>query len=126
MSERKSWRRIRRCPVQPCHKVSSDGDLRGRGGPLRPQLDEDGRRSVKLHGERVAVATVVLETFDRPRPYGREACHGPLGLVSDAVTNLRWGTHRENMNDKRRHEMRKMEGGTYPSPPRTESEADVQ
>lgn len=106
--------------------MSSLGRLRGPGGPLDGWRDEHGRRRVELHGETVSVATVVLEAFDRVRPYGLEACHWPVGTVSDEVTNLRWGTHRENMNDKKRKEIHKSEVGTYQSGSRTESEAGQQ
>jgi hypothetical protein len=105
--------------------VSSLGSIRGLGGPLEPVRDEYGRRHVELHGVRVAVATVVLEAFDRIRPYSMEACHGWLGTVSDAVTNLRWDTHAANMGDRRKGR-KETEAETYQLGPRPVSEAGQQ
>lgn len=49
---------------------------------------------------RVYVHVLVLEAFVGPRPDGMEACHGPNGKDDNSVSNLRWGTHRENIQDK--------------------------
>src|SRR5262249_33726715 len=111
--------------VRSVDRTLSDGRAAG-GVMLEPTRDEDGRRHVDLNGERVAVATLVLEAFGRLRPYGLEACHGELGTDSDAVVNLRWDTHLENMRDKRRAEEQKTEGETYQSAVTTVSQGDVQ
>jgi hypothetical protein len=131
---RERWRKVRRAPG---YKVSSEGRVRSVGRTLadgrpaggvllEPVPDEHGRMHVELRGERVAVATLVLEAFDRPRPYGLEACHGELGTDSDALVNLRWDTHLENMRDKRRKAKPETERETYQSVVGTPVTGDVQ
>jgi NUMOD4 motif-containing protein len=110
MAER--WRKVRRADG---YKVSSEGrarsvdrtlaDGRQAGGVmLTPTLNQDGYPQVTINGETVLVMHLVLEAFDRPRPYGMEACHAPeaAGRQDSRLAVLRWGTHRENERDKKR------------------------
>lgn len=46
------------------------------------------------------VHAVVLEAFVGPRPPGHEALHGDHNRKHNALSNLRWGTKRENEDDK--------------------------
>lgn len=47
---------------------------------------------------------VILETFVGPRPPGMLALHDPDPNYNNCrLSNLRWGTHQENMDDNRRH-----------------------
>ena len=121
---------MRRCPCHPCHKVSSLARLNGRGGPLTPFPDDDGYLRVTLHGEQVLLSHVVLEAFEGPRPYGCEALHHPVlsqGRDDCRAVVLRWGTHRENEQDKRKTAGRaELEGGTRPYSPETLRQSDVQ
>jgi NUMOD4 motif len=119
MRERESWRKVRRADG---YKVSSLGRVRSPGGLLTPYPDRDGYLRIKIRGEQVQVSHLVLEAFCGPRPYGTEACHGPNGVRDNRVSELRWDTRRENGKDKKRHEMRETEGGTYPSWPATLSQ----
>lgn len=48
------------------------------------------------------IAPIVLSVFGCPRPIGMECCHGVNGQFDDSISNLRWGTHKENMKDKYR------------------------
>jgi hypothetical protein len=58
------------------------------------QFEIGGRNHTRL------VHTLVLETFVGPRPSpDHEACHGPLGNVSNALSNLRWDTKEANLRD---------------------------
>ena len=134
MAERERWRKVRRAPgykvsslgrVRSVDRTLSDGRAAG-GVPLERYRDRDGYWCVKIAGETVRVCDLVLEAFDRPRPYGQEACHGDLGQDYDYVTNLRWGTHAENIRDKKRKANSKSEGETYPCLVRTVSEAGQQ
>lgn len=49
------------------------------------------------------VHALVLEAFAGPRPKGRVARHFPdRDVLNCAITNLRWGTHKENAEDRDR------------------------
>ena len=52
---------------------------------------------------RAFVHALVLETFVGPRPRGAVACHINGNPRDNRVENLRWGSHQDNTNDKRRH-----------------------
>ena len=71
----------------------------------------DSRQTVSIHWGGVQrtrlVHHLVLEAFVSPRPDGLEACHGDGDARNNAVSNLRWGTHKSNEADKLRH-------GTHP------------
>jgi hypothetical protein len=50
------------------------------------------------------IHTLVLEAFAGEKPDGMEACHDPdHNPRNNSLSNLRWGTHSENMDDARRH-----------------------
>ena len=49
------------------------------------------------------VAHLVLESFDCARPAGMECCHCDGNSLNNKIDNLRWGTPRENTNDKYKH-----------------------
>jgi hypothetical protein len=48
----------------------------------------------------------MLETFVGPRPEGMECCHNDGNTSNNSIENLRWGTPKENSEDRKRH-------GTY-------------
>jgi len=139
VTDRERWRRV---PGWPAYKVSSRGRVKsvprrlanGRehgGGELTQTPDPDGYLYVTLHdgprSRRVHVAVLVLEAFDRPKPEGMEACHGRDGhQVNWWPSNLRWGTHRENEQDKRRTEVRNRREVSRPSLAVSAITADVQ
>ena len=116
MPERERWRRV---PGWPAYKVSSRGRVKsvprrlanGRdhgGGELTQTPDKDGYLTVLLcdgpRTRRVGVAVLVLEAFDKLRPEGMEACHGPQGHQVNHLSELRWDTRLGNERDKRRTE----------------------
>jgi hypothetical protein len=49
------------------------------------------------------VHQLVLEVFVGPRPKGLECRHLDGDSTNNAPTNLKWGTHKENMEDMVRH-----------------------
>jgi HNH endonuclease len=53
---------------------------------------------------------VVLDAFIGLRPFGMEALHKNGDSLDNRLTNLRWGTHSDNMQDSVRH-------GTKSKPP---------
>ena len=128
MAERERWRTV---PGWRAYRVSSRGRVKsvprmlasGRehgGTELTQTPDRDGYLYVTLRdgarSRRVHVAVLVLEAFDRAKPEGMEACHGRLGHQCNWwPSNLRWGTHRENEQDKRRTEVRNRREVSRPS-----------
>lgn len=76
--------------------------------------NEDGYLFVALRGDdgkehRPFVHSVILLAFVGPAPPSHEACHFPdRNPSNNSLSNLRWGTRRENMEDARKH-------GTLPS-----------
>ena len=48
------------------------------------------------------VHVLVLEAFVSPRPIGMVSRHGPLGKDCNHVSNLSWGTQKQNIADKER------------------------
>mgnify|MGYP000973833453 CR=1 FL=1 len=116
MSEPEQWRPIlgyggfyevsSRGQVRSLDRANSRGNrLRGSavarskrpGGYLQVALHREGRRG------RAFVHRLVLEAFSGPCPSGMEACHIDGDPANNALSNLRWGTHSENMFDKVRH-----------------------
>lgn len=81
--------------------------MRCRGKILKQHLDDSGRFQLGLtrdgHGQTRRVHGLVLEAFVGPRPDGMEACHSDGNCRNNHVSNLRWGTHAENMEDRVRH-----------------------
>jgi hypothetical protein len=113
--QRERWRRIRGWPG---YRVSDRGRVRsvprtladGRehpGGLLAQAPDKDGYLTVHLRdGERectVPVHVLVAGTF--PCWEGLEVRH-LNGKTDNRWTSLRWGTHRENEQDKRKEQDR--------------------
>lgn len=77
-----------------------------RGGRmLKPYINRSGYPQVVLCRGRPTqvrrmVHHLVLEAYDRPRPPGLEALHGPGGKTDARLVNLRWGTRSENIHDR--------------------------
>lgn len=67
------------------------------GGYLVVELSRDGR------ARPMRVSRLVLASFVGPCPSGMEACHNDGDSTCNALENLRWDTHGENLRDKKRH-----------------------
>lgn len=50
-----------------------------------------------------SVHRLVLETFIGPCPHGMEGCHNDGDGTNNKLDNLRWDTHKSNMQDAIRH-----------------------
>jgi len=92
------------------YEVSNDGQvraLRKGGNIMRPFITEKGYRRVYLYRapfvERVRVHTAVLRAFVGPRPKGMVTRHLDGNPGHNHLTNLAWGTHAENMADRKLH-----------------------
>lgn len=78
-----------------------------RGRVLKLSMDRGGYLACCLwfgHVRRIARAHVlVLEAFVGARPDGRFGCHRDGNPANNSVSNLYWGTQKENMQDAIRH-----------------------
>jgi hypothetical protein len=98
-------------PEHPGYRINRAGVIqscwigRNRMGSLwktlKPGLNFDGYRTVSLkQGERRCTRFVhhlVLETFVGPRPPGTECLHKNSNPADNRLSNLKWGTHAENV-----------------------------
>lgn len=96
--------------VSDCGRVRalmSKGKVREVPLILKPFVEKDGRQLLVLHRDRKhtskRVARLVLDAFGPPQPPGTECCHCDGDAGNDSIANLRWGTHKENMEDASRH-----------------------
>jgi hypothetical protein len=95
------------------YQVSDDGQVlsaprpRARGGLLKQFDDGHGYPHVTLtrggRQKRFGVHQLVALAFIGPRPPGQEVRHLDGNSANPAVSNLAYGTHVENLLDKRRH-----------------------
>ncbi len=101
---RKRWIRI---PDHDAYEVSTDGEVRRwlTGQRLRLTVRASGHLKVSLGKETrtKSVHRLVLESFVGPCPEGMECRHLNGDPSDNRLSNLRWGTHRENMLDSVRH-----------------------
>lgn len=100
-------------PTFPDYEVSNEGRVRKNGIILRVHFSWDGYQKVTLKkGKRFYSQTIhplVLETFVGPRPMKptkHDACHNDGNKNNNHISNLRWATRKENVNDSIKH-------GTY-------------
>lgn len=74
---------------------------------LRQSTKKDGHLHVCLYknkkGKTHLVHALVLQTFIRPRQRGEECRHLDGNPRNNRLNNLRYGTHKENMEDCSRH-----------------------
>src|SRR5258708_1594768 len=82
---------------------STRAGMRG-GQMLKPQFNSRGYHHVGLRrdGKKAALRLnrLVLAAFAGPCPPGEVARHGPGGKLDNRLTNLSYGTQRENIHDK--------------------------
>lgn len=103
---------IRRVSGFPFYAVTDDGRIlscqRGKWVFLDPPPQKYGHKQVTLYRgsekQQIKVHTLVLEAFVGKRPDGMEACHFPdKDPSNNRLSNLRWGTKKDNINDRRIH-----------------------
>lgn len=109
---------FRLVPGWPAYAASSDGRIwccarAVRGAPVGDSWKErklwttrKGYMAITLYGpkqRRVEVQTVMLETFQGPRPEGQVARHLNGKSRDNNRINLAWGTQKENAADAIRH-----------------------
>lgn len=64
---------------------------------LRSWSDRAGYQRVQVFDRIVYVHALVLEAFVGPKPDGHEADHLDADPANNALTNLEWSTHSENV-----------------------------
>ncbi len=73
---------------------------------LSVEIDTFGHQRIQLCKNGIIkhhfIHILVLEAFIGPCPPGMESCHGSNGKYDNSVSNLYWGTHSTNMQDKHR------------------------
>ena len=78
--------------------------MRKKGRVLSPGRSSNGYLSVILAGRASrTVHSLVAEAFIGPRPVGREVCHVDGDRGNAKAVNLRYGTPKENGQDRVRH-----------------------
>lgn len=109
----------RNIPGWPGYRVGDDGSvwsrrdnhhgLREQWKPLKARNNltkryrEVGLRSPGLKRKWIRVHVLVLLAFVGPRPEKHEGCHKNGDIENNTLSNLRWGTHAENIADRERH-----------------------
>lgn len=94
------WRRI---DIMPSHEVSSIGRVRSGTGRILPMSERNGYLKVSFWRDRHVVTrsvhVLVLTAFSGPRPPGYVVRHLDGDKHNNVVSNLAWGTHKENVAD---------------------------
>jgi hypothetical protein len=68
---------------------------------LKPAINRDGYPIVEIRGKTLRVHHLILKSFIGPRPEGMQACHVNDDPQDNRLSNLKWGTARENVADAR-------------------------
>lgn len=103
-------------------------DVRGYRWPgctLKPMMGQGYKHVCLRDGprtRRVSIHTLVLETFVGPRPPGLQARHLSGVKTNNRLSNLRWGTCKENAFDRKLHG-RTYRGAAHPAAKLTERQA---
>jgi hypothetical protein len=115
---REIWKPIKDCPG---YEVSNQGRVRsywkvvgqgyGKGTAsfitdipqkiLKDSITEDGYLYVRLKGKHCPIHRLVLETFVGPCPENCECRHLDSNRSNPDLTNLSWGTRKENAIDRK-------------------------
>jgi hypothetical protein len=111
MSEEQSTVEYRPVIGFPNHRVGSDGSVWSNvSGQWRKRVlyrAKDGYLRVSLrHRNPAYVHSLICEAFHGPRPAGMQVRHFPdRNRSNNAADNLRWGTCKQNCEDREAHGM---------------------
>lgn len=79
--------------------------------------------TVRLKGKTFFVHILVLTAFIGPKPEGECACHGPdFDGTNNKLTNLRWGSYKENNDERAPFSLLKAPNGRYLPTPESKRE----
>ena len=75
--------------------------------PLKLSLNNKGRPTIRVRKDRIKytlpISRTVLETFIGKCPIGMQCCHYDDNPLNNKLENLRWDTHRANIEDAQRN-----------------------
>lgn len=108
------WREV---PGWPGYRVSNTGivqSCRSNGGKCTEtwrtrvtRVDRDGYRKLNVHNKQkklfTGVSVLVCLAFHGPKPEGAMALHCNGNRLDDRSENLRWGTAKDNSDDREHH-----------------------
>lgn len=101
-------------PDLPGYTVSDTGVVTGPRGVRRPQVSKHGGHlRVNIRGVKYFIHHLVLRAFGFERPEGAVCRHLDGDPTNNSLSNLTWGTPRENYDDGIKH-------GSYKRPPAPE------
>lgn len=86
------------------YRINNIGEIIGPTQKLlRPMKSESGHLYVFINRKKRFVHRLVLEAFCGRCPNGMECRHLDGDPSNNNISNLRWGTKKENVEDRRRH-----------------------
>lgn len=92
-------------------KITCKGLQKWKGKTLSPFIDSNGYLYVNLcdgyKAKKTALHIIVLQSFISQRPNNLIGLHNDGNKINCFLSNLRWGTYKENSNDSKIH-------GTFP------------
>lgn len=96
---------LRPIPCFPAYSATADGRIFShiKGRFLKPYKSPDTYMYVQVAKRSRSVHSLVLAAFKGPRPPGMEARHLDGDSTNNAASNLEWGTHKQNVQDKYKH-----------------------
>lgn len=94
---------------------------------LQPRIDSKGYRCISLRRNgktyQRRISNLVALTFIGPKPHGVEVCHNDGDASNDHLDNLRYDTHKANIEDALKHGTMKRSGEHNPHAKFTNAQA---
>lgn len=96
---------LREIPDFPGYLATSDGRVLIVKQVIGYSIDRYAITPLTVNGKPYGKTThsLILSAFKGKRPDGMQACHNDGNRTNNHISNLRWGTHRDNIEDKYKH-----------------------
>ena len=86
------------------YEVSDHGNVKSRFKQLKPSLKKQcGHMRVNICGKGFYIHRLAMAAFIGPCPDGMEVCHNDGNPANNKLSNLRYGTRKENVADQIKH-----------------------